>query len=341
MIRVVDNGLAWNGWLKQMDSFDFYHSYDYHKIISEKENVGTPILLTYEDEQNVKIGIPFVKRRIDDFYFDLTSVHGYLGPVSTGLSSDFENSLFKKEFVEWLQQENIVSVFSKLNPFIKGQHEIVDSLGSLKKVGEIIYFDQTEDDTIQKSKYNRNTRQKIRQLRNTCTIEIASEEDQICEFMRLYHQSMDKLNAKQIFYFDQTYFRTLLKSSLIDSKILLARDSETNDIMGGVFYARTGAIAHVELACTGEDHLKKSPVRILFDECRLMNKNDGLKYLNLGGGSGGRDGSLMRFKSSFTDHYKDLNIWSYVAIPDIYDELLSDRQKKSDTNFFPKYRFIE
>lgn len=337
MIRIVEEGKEWNEWLTQMDSFDFYHTYEYHNIINKKQKEGAPILLTFIDK-DTKIGIPFIKRKINKDYFDLTSVHGYMGPVSQGLSHNFDNDVFKKEFVNWLRKERIVSVFSKLNPYIEKQKEILCSLGSIKSVGEIIYFDQNEDNTVQVGKYNRNTRQKIRQLRNTCSVKVAETEDEIGAFIKLYHQSMDKLNAKPIFYFDKEYFKTLLESAIVNSHILLARNNETNDIMGGVFYTKTKEIAHIELACTSEDYLKKSPVRILFDECRLLYKDKGVRYLNLGGGSGGREGSLMRFKSSFTDYFRNFEIWNYIAIPEIYDELVNDWQKKAVIDFFPKYR---
>lgn len=335
MIRTLTEKQVWNDWLKAMDDYDFYHTYEYHQLLDKNSNI--PVLFAYE-EGNQKIGIPFIKRKITEETYDLTSVHGYLGPVSKNVDSNFDNSKFLEAFQQWLEELGIVSVFSKLNPFIKHQEQILNGLGNIEEVSEVLFFDQTQNEDSQLKVYNRNTRQKIRQLRDVSYVKEATSEEEIEDFISLYHKSMDRLDAKKMFYFEPDYFTVLRESDMTKAQIFLSIHKESNDIMAGVFCTQTSSIAHIELACTNEDYFKSSPVRILFDECRKNYKGDTLKYLNLGGGSGGREGSLMRFKSSFTKNYSTLKVWKYISNQNKYDSLLSQAQRKSPSNFFPKYR---
>lgn len=337
MIKIIEHRNEWESWLLKMDHFDFYHTYDYHHLLSKPtENV---ILIAYE-QQDIMIGLPFIKRDLGNGYHDLTSIHGYLGPISKNVDGSFENSDFKIALQDLLQRENIVAVFSKLNPFIPSQCNILKDIGAIEHVGELVYFDQTEKEEIQRSAYNRNTRQVLKKLRRECIVKIGDFHADLHSFIFYYHKSLDKLKAKPIFYFNEDYFDALAQSSLFESEILFTMDKQTHEIMAGVLLIKTNQIAHIELAFTVEKFLKSSPLRLLFDECRKRYRRDNIKILNLGGGRGGKQGSLMRFKSSFSKNYANYNVWKYVVIPEVYEYLLTPEQKGIDSDFFPKYRLI-
>ena len=63
MIRTLTEKQVWNDWLKAMDDYDFYHTYEYHQLLDKNNNI--PVLFAYE-EGNQKIGIPFIKRKITE-----------------------------------------------------------------------------------------------------------------------------------------------------------------------------------------------------------------------------------------------------------------------------------
>lgn len=335
MIEILHKKEDWDGLLRAIGTYDFYHTHEYHQALCKEGE--QPVLISYASA-HVKIAFPFIKRKVDDTYFDLTSVHGYLGPISAGIGPDFNNSDFMTRIGDLFYKENIVAAFSKLNPFIQGQDFILDSIGTIETIGELIYFDQGMDDLEQTSHYNRNTRQSLKKLRRSATVEEGRESKDIDSFIPIYHDTMDRLNANDLFYFPREYFQSLMESTLVDCKFLMAIHNETKEIMASAFVTHSGEICHLELMGTNEKYLNLSPSRILYDEARSQMKGDRIKYLVLGGGSGGREGSLMRFKSSFTQNYTDLRIWKHIAIPDVYDALQSESQRDSDSNFFPKYR---
>src|SRR5690606_36198004 len=141
--------------------------HEYHRALCREGEL--PVLISYVSA-DAKITFPFLKRSVDGTHFDLTSVHGYLGPIGIGMGHGFNNAAFKTRLNELLRKEKIVSAFSKLNPFIQGQDLILDSIGTVETIGELVYFDQGMDDLEQTSHYNRNTRQSLKKLRREARV---------------------------------------------------------------------------------------------------------------------------------------------------------------------------
>ena len=54
---------------------------------------------------------------------------------------------------------------------------------------------------------------------------------------------------------------------------------------------------------------------------RVNATNQGFKYYNLGGGLGGKEDSLFKYKSSFSKDFRDFQIWRYEVNKKAYDEL--------------------
>ncbi|MGB6151072.1 MAG: hypothetical protein WBG48_03700 [Pricia sp.] len=72
---------------------------------------------------------------------DATSVSGYAGPLCSGLSDSFDNSKFVAGLFDYFQSRNIISVFSRLNPFIDNQDVVLSGLGHQNVGGPIITID--------------------------------------------------------------------------------------------------------------------------------------------------------------------------------------------------------
>ena len=78
---------------------------------------------------------------------------------------------------------------------------------------------------------------------------------------------------------------------------------------------------------------------MLIDEMRILGTRNSSKYLNLGGGLGSSRDSLFRFKSSFSNNFKDFKVWNFIVDQKIYDHLVQTYSvQKNHDDFFPKYR---
>ena len=115
MLDIITSKDEWQTILNNISEYDFYHTYDYHRISKNEEE--TAVLIVYKEKRHL-IALPLLIRRIPDTdYFDATSVWGYTGPLCKNINDKFDNSDFINQFNAYLKLNNIISVFSRLNPF--------------------------------------------------------------------------------------------------------------------------------------------------------------------------------------------------------------------------------
>jgi lipid II:glycine glycyltransferase (peptidoglycan interpeptide bridge formation enzyme) len=335
MIVEITRKDDWNNILHEVDSYDFYHTYDYH-VLSKRENEKS-VLLVYRDKETL-IAIPFVIRPIAGTeHFDITSVYGYAGPISKNISIDFNHSLFLLELNKYFKTQKIVSVFSRLNPYIDHQKDILKNIGDCQDMSAVVAINLTNDLETQRKGYQRRIKSQINKARRLCNIVSAKTKDEIDSFIDIYYENMDRLNAEDSYYFDRDYFYNFLKSENFESNLLLVKTKDSNEVIAGVIFVKTKDIVQYHLSSTKSEFLNITPVKILIDEMRLIATAEGYKYLNLGGGLGSKEDSLLRFKMSFSKELKTFCIWKYIVNPEIYKQLTS-QNKSITTDFFPAYR---
>ena len=335
MIKEITSKQEWDNVLSKVDTYDFYHTYDYH-IISKQEDEEC-VLLQFEKE-NYLIAIPLIIRPIKGTdYFDITSVYGYSGPVSKNISYSFNNTQFITEFKEYLFNKKIVSVFSRLNPFINHQKDILKNLGDCEDLSSVVFIDLTNDIEVQRQGYQRRIKSHINKSRRLCTIKKAQTQEEIEAFIDIYYENMNRVDAEDSYYFDKDYFFNFLKCNDFETDLLLAIDNETNQYISGVMFVKTNQIVQYHLSGTKTDFLNIMPVKMLIDEMRILATNKGYKYLNLGGGLGSKEDSLLRFKKSFSKELETFSLWKYIVDVDAYNKL-SSKNEVTNTNYFPAYR---
>ncbi|MDR6782394.1 hypothetical protein ABIE26_001118 [Pedobacter africanus] len=142
----------WNFYINNAFVHDFYHTWYYHAL----DHSGMAMLFVYEEGQDY-IAFPVVKRKIPGaVFFDLSSVYGYVGPIASKdnkyLNQNFINN-FKREFLNFLKSEQIVSVFSRLNPFLN-QDPLVGDFKGVYENGKTVVLDLTLPIDEQRKKYN-------------------------------------------------------------------------------------------------------------------------------------------------------------------------------------------
>lgn len=336
MIEIIKTKNEWDTFLDKVDCFDFYHTYDYHKLSLQPEEEC--ILITYSDG-NKLIGSPFISRPIPNSnYRDLTSVYGYAGPVSKNIDDSFDTEKFSKALNECLRDQNMVAVFSRLNPYISFQHNILRDIGQIDHVGKIVNIDLTAPLDIQRQKYQRRIKGQINKARRLCTIKKAETKEEVLKFIEIYYENMDRVEARSSYYFDNAYFFNFIESESLNLDILLATLNETNEIIAGVMFVKTNNIVQYHLSGSKEAYLDLAPVKLLIDEMRIQATNEGgYDHFNLGGGYGSQNDSLLRFKLSFSKQMNDFCVWKHIVDQDVYDELASSKASKHQ-DYFPQYR---
>lgn len=336
--EVITTKREWDNFLQEVDKYDSYHTYDYHMISTNSNEV--PILLKYT-EGDIIIGIPLLLRSISGTkYKDATSVYGYAGPISKGVSRKFDNTSFIKRMKDYFASENIISIFSRLNPFIPNQKAILRGFGTIDTQGKIVNIDLSLGADIQRQNYQSRLKTHVNKARRNCTVKKAMTDEEFQSFIDVYHENMDRVNAKSSYYFDERYFMGIAKSEDFETDTLLAVHNETKEVIAGSMFLKTNGIVQFHLSGTRNDFLRLSPSKLLIDEMRLKATELGYKYFNLGGGvEGSFNDSLFKFKSSFSKDYKNFDLWKLVINDNAYKELTSSKNDTDlDTNYFPLYR---
>ncbi|WP_273566572.1 peptidoglycan bridge formation glycyltransferase FemA/FemB family protein [Maribacter halichondriae] len=336
MVNVITEGNLWKAQIARFESYDFYHTYDYH-IISKKENEA-PVLLVYKEDDKL-IALPLLKRPIEGTeFFDFTSVYGYPGPLTKGLEEGFDNKNFVQALSEKFAELKIVSVFSRLHPYIKLQESVLNGLGETPTIGKVVNIDLTQDVDVQRAQYGKSTKNRTNKCRRLCTVKKAKNVEDIDTFIDIYYENMDRLSATKDYYFSREYFHNFLQCDDFDTDILLVVHNEDKLAVAASMFVKTKNIIQFHLSGSKTDYLDIAPANLFLDEMRLRATEEGYEIFNLGGGLGGREDSLFNFKASFSKDHRDFKVWKYIVDQRIYAELSKNIAGKYESAFFPLYR---
>ena len=340
---VIEDRKTWGKVMEQCPKTDFYHTYDYHQI--SKAEGEKPILLKYS-KGNTLIALPLLIREIEGTpWKDATSVYGYPGPISNNVGPGFDNEDFRIELEQFLRDNQIVSVFSRLHPFILEQKSILKGLGEIVPHGNVVNIDLTKSLDEQRSQYNK-------RLKTYINKEVKEYEiiDGTCErcpdtFIGTYCENMKRVLAKPNYFFGKKYFYNLLASPQINAQLLVARHKKTGDFAGGAIFTKNKGMVQYHLSGIKGEYVHLNPIKLLIDHVRIQATQEGYVNFNLGGGIGGQDqDSLFYFKSGFSKDYREFCSWQYVVDETKYQELIQQKETldseaiSKNSCFFPLYR---
>ncbi|MEP5341510.1 MAG: GNAT family N-acetyltransferase [Algibacter sp.] len=338
-IKLITSKTEWSETLNQVDNYDFYHTFDYHEL--SKQEGEKIILLKYTENESI-ICIPLIIRRIENTtYFDATSVYGYSGPLMKNINENFNNSEFVTALNQYFHDNNIVSVFSRLNPYINNQDFTLVGMGEILNLGNVVNIDLTKPLEEQRALYSKSTKSRTNKIRKNCDVIVSNKKEDIEHFIDIYSENMDRVNAKDMYYFPKTYYYDLVNSKDYDIDILFALHKETNEYACAAMMVKTNNIIQYHISGTKNEYLNLSPIRLLIDEMRVRATNEKYIFFNLGGGLGNNEDELFKFKSSFSKDFKPFKVWKYIANTKIYDELVENKELSKDISFFPLYRYNE
>ncbi|MEP3444431.1 MAG: GNAT family N-acetyltransferase, partial [Flavobacteriaceae bacterium] len=260
MIEVIKDKKTWKSALNEIESHDFYHTYEYHQLA--KDNDNQPILLKYV-ENDSHIALPLLIRKINNSsLWDATSIYGYAGPVSKNIDQNFNNKRFRKELHSFFKDQGIVSVFSRLNPFVLSQEVCLDQLGEIVFSGKVVNIDIRKKKELQRLEYQRRLKTHINKSRRLCTIKKAQSKKEVLDFVEIYYKTMHRVGAHKSYFFNENYFFNLLNSKDFETDILLALDNISKKVIGGVMLVKKSKIVHYHLSGVATEHMNKYPIKL-------------------------------------------------------------------------------
>lgn len=335
------NNSNWSKIISLSCEYDSYHTSSYSKLELLEGN-KEPVLLVASIDDDF-IAMPLVIRKIpnSDLY-DCTSAYGYCGPISNLPSESVPRQLivyFQHKLQDFFLERNIVSAFSRLHPLIN-QSVFLNGIGRIKSINETVSIDLKLPEQQQLKQYRKSCKSEINQLRKDgFYVTEATTENEVENFIVLYHERMKKVEAAPQYFFTNEYFNTILNNRCFKSKLLLAKIND--EIAAGAIFTLTNKFMQYHLAVSQEEYRHNAPMKLILDEARKIGISLNISYLHLGGGVNGRNNdSLFRFKSGFSDFRHIFQVWQLIINEDKYSYLTDlfkiDREKNQD--YFPLYR---
>lgn len=328
---------------------DFYHVPSYAKLDAERIK-ATPEAILVSDNERLFF-VPYLVRACNllnletqEPIFDVVSPYGYPGILISDAGRD---AAFAAEglaaFQSTLSARNVCSAFLRMHPILGSDFTTLFAPGVFAAACETVTVDlhQSDADLLKKMREgHRRTYKKCIKLGYAARI--VSLTDVIEQFVDLYEQTMNRVHATDIYYFDSEYFLGLAHSPGVHCCVI---ESQSTIAAACIFFECDGIVtAHLGGTLTG--FLSKSPFTMAMVEAIFWAKSRGNRWLNLGGGVGGRFDSLFHFKSGFADTRSQFLTSRLVINESKYQQLVLLKAREMQTSaeallssgFFPAYR---
>ena len=330
----TDESEAWLTALNLQPQADVYFLPQYHRAY-EKQGDGAAYAFTATTGGD-SFFYPFLLRRIDDRWFDIETVYGYTGPLSTTADPDFINEAWRL-FSDWCRERNVVAEFIRFNPLLDNTR-YVDPACQVKLNREtvVINLDCTGDELW--NSYPGSQRSKIRKaLAGSLQFEETSTPEGLARFAELYRETMDRVGADDYYYFSSDYLNSLANGLGDKLKIFTVKEKEENVLAAAIFFVFDKFI-HYHLGGSNAGARELRPNNLLFHSVAEWGRSAGLTWLHLGGGrTAAPDDSLLRFKSTFSGLRRPFHTGQRVHNREIYESLCSQWLEQSGRATRPDY----
>ncbi|PPL14804.1 hypothetical protein UN63_14615 [Oceanisphaera arctica] len=173
---------------------------------------------------------------------------------------------------------------------------------------------------------------KLNKLGVVCCFD--NDESKLDEFIDNYDSTMNSLNASDFYFFSKDYYLKLIYSTDFETRLYSCLYN--GEVICSGFFVFFEDVVQYHLGGTRSEFYHLSPTKMMFDKVRKDAIELGCKYFCLGGGLGGRNGSLFNFKLGFSKHTEEFRIIKLILDEREYRDLSS--HVMNDDLFFPQYR---
>jgi len=321
---------------------DFYHLPEYLAFSARYE--GGRAAAFYAEDGDVALLIPLLIRPIpaelgaEDGWCDAASPYGFPSPILSPATDTDGLKRLLGLFKQVCADHGVISAFLRLHPLLPLPAMSLAEQGTLIRHGRTIAIDlmlSPEELWLQTS---RNHRQNIRQLKRKGFVAEMDRWDLYSEFFPIYWQTMERCAADRFYFFSDSYLQEL-RGTLGERVHLCTVLSQRGEVAAAGLFTSVTGIVQAHLAGTANKYLCHAPSKLMFDHARRWAKDTGHHILHLGGGVGGCEDSLFRFKAGFSNLKNDFYTYRMILDDEKY-RVLEERSRNTDptADFFPIYR---
>lgn len=326
----LDECAAWDEAVESAGG-DVFHRAWFHRV-AQQRGEGTPRLFVYRGADGLVV-LPLLLRPLPDHSgYDATSVYGYAGPAGRPPRDRAAQRAFEEALKEHLDALGVICLFSRLHPMNEGSAWI-EGLGDSEVSGSTVSIDVRARADERRACYRGSHRREIARLRREgYVVERGGRVDQVA-FEHLYAASMTRLQADARYTFTPRHMRAFVEHGM---RLLVVRHGR--QIAAAGLFSTVGTGSHYFLSATADTHRKRAPSKLLIDAACGWAHAQGLHWLHLGGGVGGREDALFRFKAGFGPRRHEFRTWRWVLDARRYRACCMSAGVSHEDMFFPAYR---
>jgi hypothetical protein len=335
----------WKALLAEV-AHDFYHIPEYIQL--EADHTGGEATAFYAERGNARFLIPLVQCPMPSILnalsgdCDVTSPYGYSSPLLHCGGGEDQLRLFMEAFCEAGAQRGIVTAFLRLHPLLPLPIKVLSECGEVIHHGQTVYFDLDDSEDDAAAALCKNHRRDLKTLKAAGFQVQLDNWSHYPRFIEIYRATMERLEASEMYFFRGDYFWRL-REALGDSLHLSTVLSPDGEVAAAGLFVHSCGIVQYHLAGTAEEYCRQSPVKLMVDWMRHWARACGAKSLHLGGGLGGHEDSLFRFKSGFTSHRAEFFTCRITLDEAKYRQLVGQWHRAGgleeiDNHFFPAHR---
>lgn len=317
---------------------DVYHLPEWAAVCATHERWD--VRLAVAERPEGILALPFMLRDLPpelpgaEGLRDITVPYGYPGPICTSSDPAAQAALFA-ELLDGFAELGAVSAFVRFHAGVGVPHESLSDLGEIVVHGHQVWVDVAGLPEKAEASFRADHRRNIRLLRDAgFTVEVDRAEHWE-PFVEEYYATMRRLSSDPYYLFPAAYFETI-RTALSDNAHLVAAVAPSGEPAAMALVLMCGEIGQYHLSGTNDAYVRLAASKLavlgMVDLCR----EHGVKALNLGGGLGGKDDSLFKFKSGFSKQTRPTATGRFVLDRAAYDRLSDGAGAPS--GFFPAYR---
>ncbi|MEJ2666963.1 MAG: GNAT family N-acetyltransferase [Deinococcales bacterium] len=326
---------------------DVYHLPAY-TLLAQRLDAGRAGAFLYRDGNSAVLW-PLIVRSVpaeldgSAGWLDATGVYGYGSPV---VSEDVTPATLAEALDaigHAAAEMGVVAIFSRLHPLLPFRPARWPAGCTAVDSGTTAAIDLRLDAQSRWAALSQNHRRGVRKLRASGFTVAWGDWARLEAFERMYLETMDRVGAPAYYRFGHDYFVQLAHDLEPFTRFGVVSDVAGRPAAAGLFFACQGFVQY-HLGATFSAFLGQAPSKLLFWEASEFGAAHGDNVLHLGGGYGGGDDSLLRFKLGFATDRHLFRTLRFVTNDRAYRDLCRAAGRPdsdggaSAVGFFPKYR---
>lgn len=345
----IDDTEKWDSIVKSFNNYDIYYLSGYVASLQDHGD-GEPLLIYYEDSNIRAINVVMKRDIAQDknfsgilppkTYYDFSTPYGYGGFIMEGDCSSNNITSLEKEYTTFCKEKNIVCEFVRLHPVLNNAQPL-NKIYDISTMGKTIALELSSRESVWNglSSKNRNVIRKA--IKNEVKVYWGISQQLIDEFISLYNSTMDRDNATEYYYFNRKYYNYFIEELKYNSLFFYAVYDGKIISMSLILYSNQNI--HYHLSGSDKEYQSLAPTNLLLLEVANWGVENGFSILHLGGGLGGKEDNLFKFKQAFNKQSNtEFSIGKKIFNNELYQELISLRIKNNsfieNGSFFPEYR---